>query len=178
MGFSNWFRQNFTDPFLLVLRGGAEPKQLSFSAALGITLGVFPICGVTVFLCGIAIAMLESRINAPIILLANGIATPIELSLIVPFLRFGEFISGSPHFSLTSDALKKVITGQASTELLLSIANALLGWLAASPFILASLYLTLIPCFKLLVNKLNSPPSSPKMPLQPRPEVGLRVRDI
>lgn len=80
MGFSNWFRQNFTDPFLLVLRGGAEPKQLSFSAALGITLGIFPICGVTVFLCGIAIAILESRVNAPIILLANGIATPIELS--------------------------------------------------------------------------------------------------
>lgn len=24
---------------------GAEPKQLAFSAALGITMGVFPICG-------------------------------------------------------------------------------------------------------------------------------------
>lgn len=27
---------------------GAEPKQLAFSAALGITLGVFPICGMLV----------------------------------------------------------------------------------------------------------------------------------
>jgi hypothetical protein len=32
--------------FLLFLRG-AEPKQLAFSAALGITLGVFPICGIS-----------------------------------------------------------------------------------------------------------------------------------
>ncbi len=24
---------------------GAEPKQLAFSAALGVTLGIFPICG-------------------------------------------------------------------------------------------------------------------------------------
>jgi len=24
---------------------GAEPKQLAFSAALGITIGIFPICG-------------------------------------------------------------------------------------------------------------------------------------
>lgn len=31
--------------FVFFLFSGAEPKQLSFSAALGITLGVFPICG-------------------------------------------------------------------------------------------------------------------------------------
>lgn len=28
---------------------GAEPKQLTFSAALGVTLGVFPICGTLSF---------------------------------------------------------------------------------------------------------------------------------
>lgn len=42
----------------------------------------------------------------------------------VPFLRFGEAISGGPHFPLTSDALKKVLTGQASREVILSIAHA------------------------------------------------------
>ena len=40
------------------------------------------------------------------------------------FLRFGEFIMGGSHFPLTSDALKKVFTGQASREVLLSIAHA------------------------------------------------------
>lgn len=28
---------------------GAEPKQLAFSGAVGITLGVFPICGILIF---------------------------------------------------------------------------------------------------------------------------------
>lgn len=42
----------------------------------------------------------------------------------VPFLRLGEALSGGPHFPLTSDALKKVLTGQASRELLFSIAHA------------------------------------------------------
>ncbi|XP_073226550.1 uncharacterized protein [Cicer arietinum] len=124
MGICNWFQHKFTDPLLLVLRGGADPKLLSFSAALGITFGVFPICGVTVFLCGIAIPLLGSFVNAPILLLANFIATPIELSLIISFLRLGEVICGAPHFLLTSDALKKVLTGHASSELLLSIAHA------------------------------------------------------
>lgn len=45
-------------------------------------------------------------------------------SLLVPFLRFGEILSGGPHFPLTADALKKVLTGQASWEVLLSVAHA------------------------------------------------------
>ncbi|XP_010530102.1 PREDICTED: uncharacterized protein LOC104806751 isoform X2 [Tarenaya hassleriana] len=118
-----WFHKKVGDPLLQILRRGAEPKQLAFSAALGITLGVFPICGVTVFLCGVAIALLGSLCHAPTVMLANFIATPIELSLVVPFLRFGEGISGGPHFPLTSDALKQVLTGQASREVLLSVGN-------------------------------------------------------
>jgi len=45
-------------------------------------------------------------------------------SLVVPFVRFGEVMSGGPHFPLTSDALKKVFTGQASREVILSVAHA------------------------------------------------------
>ncbi|PNX97019.1 hypothetical protein L195_g020237 [Trifolium pratense] len=123
-GITNWFHKKITDPLLAILHRGAEPNQLAFSAALGITLGVFPICGVTVFLCGVAIALLGSYCHAPTLMLTNFMATPIELSLIVPFLRFGEVLSGGPHFPLTSDALKKVLTGQASHEIILSIVNA------------------------------------------------------
>lgn len=47
-----------------------------------------------------------------------------HFSLVVPFLRLGEVISGGSHFPLTSDALKKVLTGQASREVLLSVAHA------------------------------------------------------
>jgi hypothetical protein len=39
-------------------------------------------------------------------------------------VRFGEVMSGGPHFPLTSDALKKVFTGQASREVILSVAHA------------------------------------------------------
>ncbi|BBH08699.1 hypothetical protein Prudu_020959 [Prunus dulcis] len=130
--------------------------------------------GTTVILCGMAIASLGSHCHAPTVMLTNVLATPIELSLIVPFLRFGEIISGGAHFPLTSDAFKKVLTGQASREVLLSIAHALLGWLVAAPLIFAALYILFLPCFKVLVPKFSTVPSSPKKALSPT-EVRLKV---
>ncbi|KAL3513313.1 hypothetical protein ACH5RR_026030 [Cinchona calisaya] len=178
MGLVLWLRKTIIHPLLQILRRGAEPKQLSFSAALGITFGVFPICGVTVFLCGMAIALLRSLCHAPTVMLANFVATPIELSLIIFFLRFGEFITGGPHFPLTSDALKKLLTGQASREILRSIFNALLGWLVAAPFILAVLYILFLPCFVILVRKFGAAPTSPKLPLHSSTEARIKVRDV
>ncbi|CAA2987116.1 E3 ubiquitin- ligase [Olea europaea subsp. europaea] len=177
-GSGQWVRKRIVDPFLQILRRGAEPKQLAFSGAVGITLGVFPICGVTVFLCGMAIAVLGSLCHAPTVMLTNFIATPVELSLVVPFLRFGEFITGGPHFPLTSDAFKKVLTGQASREVLQSIVHALLGWVVAAPFIMGTLYILLLPCFKVLVRKFSTFPSSPKKPPYSLTEVRLKGRDV
>ncbi|XP_074567948.1 uncharacterized protein LOC141824537 [Curcuma longa] len=158
-----WLKKKIVDPLMQIIRRGAEPKQLALSTALGITLGVFPICGTTVFLCGLAIGLIGKHCHAPTLMLANFVATPIELSLIVPFLRLGELISGGDHFPLTSDALKKVITGQASKDVLVSILHALLGWIIAAPFILATLYTLLVPCFKLLVHRFGVSPSSSKI---------------
>ncbi|KAL3641516.1 hypothetical protein CASFOL_016484 [Castilleja foliolosa] len=190
IAFSSWVHTKVVDPLFEILSRGAEPKQLAFSASLGITLGLFPICGVTVLLCGIAIAALGSHSHAPTVMLANFIATPIELSLIIPFLRLGEFITRGSHFTLSSDALKKVFTGQASNDVLHSIFNALLGWVVAAPFIMGGLYLLLLPCFMILVRKFGGAavPESPRMPLisiaSPRKqpdspsEVWLKVRDV
>ncbi|KAK8552394.1 hypothetical protein V6N12_040989 [Hibiscus sabdariffa] len=177
MAMKAWLNKKIVDPLLQILRKGAEPRQLAFSAALGITLGIFPICGVTVLLCGMAIALLGSYCHSPTVMLANFLATPIELSLVVPFLRFGEVLSGGPHFPLTSDALKKVLTGQASSELLFSIARALLGWLVAAPIILAALYMIFLPIFKVVVPKFRSVPSSPRKQPHSHSEVGLKKYD-
>ncbi|KAL9432274.1 hypothetical protein AB3S75_027318 [Citrus x aurantiifolia] len=174
MGIGLWFNKRIVEPLLQILRRGAEPNQLAFSTALGITLGLFPICGAAVFLCGMAIAALRSRCHAPSVMLANFIATPIELSLVVPFLRFGEALTGGTHFPLNSDALKRVLTGKASQEVLLSIAHALLGWLVATPFILTALYIVLLPVFKILVRKFSSAALSSKKELHSYSEIKLK----
>ncbi|XP_039014629.1 uncharacterized protein LOC120144682 [Hibiscus syriacus] len=152
MSVKRWLNQKIVDPMVQILKKGAEPKQLAFSVALGFTLG-----GVRWY-CGIAIAVLGSLANAPAIVLANFLATPMEVSLMVSFLRFGGALTGGEAFELTSDALNKVIIGQASTELLFSIARALLGWFVAAPIILVTLYLIFLPIFKFLVPKFSTSP--------------------
>ncbi|KAF8048729.1 hypothetical protein N665_2422s0001 [Sinapis alba] len=179
-----WFNKKIIDPLLHILCRGSEPKQLAFSATLGIPWEYFSISfqfvccfetGVHVFLCGVAIAFFGSTCHAPTVMLANIIATPVELALVVPFLRLGEKVTVGPHFPLTSDALKKVFTGQASHEVFLSIGNALLGWLVATPFFFTALYVVLLPCFKFLVCKFGTVASTPKTPthidikLNPKP---------
>ncbi|XP_010677181.2 uncharacterized protein LOC104892857 isoform X1 [Beta vulgaris subsp. vulgaris] len=175
LGLCSWVNNKIVEPLLQILRRGAEPKLLAFSSALGFTFGIFPICGVTVLLCGMAIPLLGSRCHPPSVLLANFVATPVELSLVVPFLRLGETICGGPRFPLTPDALKKVLTGQASIEVLLSIGHALVGWLFAAPFILALLYVIFLPCYKILVRKFSSAPLSPTMPSQEELRVKLNT---
>lgn len=75
---ADWARRKL-DPLIVILKRGAEPKQLALSSAVGITLGIFPICGTTVILCGIAAALLGSNIHTPTLMLANFVAMPIEL---------------------------------------------------------------------------------------------------
>ena len=45
-------------------------------------------------------------------------------SLLIPFLWFGEFISGGSHFPLTADAMKKILTFQASKQVLIGAFHA------------------------------------------------------
>uniref|UniRef100_A0ACD5TZJ0 Uncharacterized protein n=2 Tax=Avena sativa TaxID=4498 RepID=A0ACD5TZJ0_AVESA len=161
-----WLNAKVVDPMLQVIQRGAEPKQLAFSAALGLTIGIFPICGTTVIIGGFAVAILGARCNAVTVMVLNLAATPLELSLIIPFLRLGEALTGSPPFPLTSDAFKMVITGHASKDVLLSIGHAILGWLVAAPVVMVVLYTGSIPCFKYLVGRFGGIPSSPRTPMK------------
>lgn len=140
-----WARNRIYKPLVIILRRGIEPKQLALSAALGITLGVFPVCGITVVFCVIAIAILGTRCNGPTMMLANFVATPLQMSLMVPFLRGGERIMGSSPFALSKDALWQALIGKASGDLFSAIGHAMLGWLVSSPFLFTAFYLLLLP---------------------------------
>ncbi|XP_024520398.1 uncharacterized protein LOC9659113 isoform X1 [Selaginella moellendorffii] len=150
-----WWKARISRPFMLIVRRGTEPRQLAFSAALGVTLGVFPIygqfflhdlfdlaqkgrkkfvladftwlfvfVGVTLFLCAIAVCVLRSRCHAPTLMLTNFVATPLELALLIPFLRLGEWLTNGGHIMLSSNALWKAVTGKATKSILLSLLHA------------------------------------------------------
>jgi len=76
----------------LWLRQGITPRRLAFTLVLGFAIGCSPILGVTSAMCGIIAIAFE--FNLPAIQAANWVAAPMQLILIVPFVRLGERLTG------------------------------------------------------------------------------------
>ncbi len=72
------------------LRQGIAPRQLAVTCALGIVIGIFPVLGTTTLLCFAAALML--RLNIPIIQLVNYLMAPLQIILMIPFIKAGEHV--------------------------------------------------------------------------------------
>lgn len=141
-----FLRRRFAAPLLAVLRQGATPEKLALSLALGITIGLVPVLGVSTAIC--ALAALALRLNMPAIQLVNYLLAPLQLLLVIPFLRFGEWLAQAPRFPITLDAGLTLLSQgvvRAVTALAVAIFHATLGWLVLAPFAAFALYRALRP---------------------------------
>jgi uncharacterized protein (DUF2062 family) len=75
------------------LRQGASPRRLAFSLALGFAIGCIPVVGIPTIVC--AALALALRLNLPAIQADNYAVMPLQLALIVPFVRLGGWIFDS-----------------------------------------------------------------------------------
>jgi len=85
-----WWYRRFALPVLALLRMGASPQRLAWSIAVGLLIGINPLLGSTTLVC-IAVAFLF-RLNVPASQLANHLMYPLELLLLLPFLRLGTWV--------------------------------------------------------------------------------------
>jgi len=72
------------------LRQGLTPRQLAFTLALGFAIGCIPLLGVTTAICTLLALLL--RLNMPAIQAANWLAMPLQVVLLIPFLRMGHWL--------------------------------------------------------------------------------------
>ena len=86
----SWIYRKLIQPFIELLKQGVSPEKLALTIALGVSLGVTPVIGSTTMLCTLAAVTL--RLNLPAILLVNGLVYPLQIALLVPFLRGGAWI--------------------------------------------------------------------------------------
>lgn len=80
------------DPLLAQLKQGVSPTKLAQSVAFGMVLGSLPVIGVTTSLCLLAATIF--KLNHVAIQTVNYLVYPIQIALIIPFLRMGEWIFG------------------------------------------------------------------------------------
>jgi uncharacterized protein (DUF2062 family) len=75
------------------LLAGISPQRLALTLALGFAIGCFPVIGIPTALCTVvAIAL---GLNMPAMQVANYVAMPIQLTLILPFVRLGGWMFSS-----------------------------------------------------------------------------------
>ena len=73
---------------------GISPDRLALTLALGFAIGCLPLVGVTTGVCLVVAIVL--RLNMPAIQAANYAAMPLQLALVLPFMKLGSrlFASG------------------------------------------------------------------------------------
>src|SRR5580658_3175280 len=72
------------------LRQGVSPRRLALTLALGFAIGCVPVIGIPTLICAaLAFAL---RLNLPAIQAANYAAMPLQLFLVVPFVRLGGWL--------------------------------------------------------------------------------------
>ena len=76
-----FLQRRLVDPLLALLRQGVSPRELALCLALGTTIGLIPVLGVSTLLCALAALML--RLNMPAIQLVNYLLSPLQLILII-----------------------------------------------------------------------------------------------
>jgi len=142
-----WANHRVVNPFLEYLRQDTDPAVLSRSATLGLILGLCPIIGVSAGICLLACFLFRSSLHAPMALLFNFVAVPIELLLIVPFMRFGELVLRVPPVHVIPKHLSDLTH---PGEALKGLGHALVGWLLVSAIIAWPVATLLTPAFAYL----------------------------
>lgn len=144
----------FFNKFKGFLRQGTSPKSLAISTTIGLMLGIFPVLGVTTL--AMTAISVRFRLNLPLMLAVSYLIYPFQLLLIIPFIRFGEWISGSTPLGLTLDSLQRAFQENFFAALQdLGWANllAVAGWTALALPASLMMYFTLVPAFQYLVRR-------------------------
>ena len=140
-GIRRFLRRRLIEPIIELLRQGVTPDKIALSLAFGLGLGIFPVLGVSTVLC--TVAAIALRLNLPAIQLVNYLASPLQLLLIIPFVRVGEHVVNDPPQPLSISAgFKLLATGvvHAVTVLWDAIVHAAIGWIVVGPVLIFALY--------------------------------------
>lgn len=84
----------FTYKIKALLKQGLSPKKLAQSLIVSGLISIIPIIGVSTFM--ITTLSLKRKLNLPVMLALSYLMWPMQILLIIPFIKVGEFIFSVP----------------------------------------------------------------------------------
>jgi hypothetical protein len=127
-------RSRLIDPIRTLLTQGVTPDTLALSLAVGLIVGIFPVMGTTTLLC--TAAALALRLNLLAVHTVHYAMTPVQILLIIPFVRVGEHVTNAAPQPLSISSGMALIAegaGHAVVVLWSAIVHAVIGWVAIGP---------------------------------------------
>ena len=138
------------------LKQGITPHELALAISLGMIIGMFPVQGITTFLC-ILISIIF-RLNLVVIQLANYLSIPFMMFMIIPFYVLGNlmFSTGEFHWGVYEllNFFETDFLG-ALRALSWSILYAILVWLIFAPIGMIITYIISVRIIKRLLPQIN-----------------------
>lgn len=151
-----FWKRRVVSPVVELLRQGLTPEKIAITLALGITLGVTPVIGSTALLC--TLAAIVFRLNLAAIQLVNWLVYPLQLVLLIPFLRLGAWMFGTKSSELSVTYIFALIR----TNLFSAVAilwtvtiHAIVAWLLLGSIATGLLYLLLLPVLSTMRDQLR-----------------------
>jgi len=153
----NWLYRRVALPVFALLRLGASPEKLAWSIAVGLLIGINPILGSTTILC-LALAFVF-RLNVAASQLGNHIVYPLELILVIPFIRIASRIFHTAPMPLSANELLHAAREHPldlSRQLWLWEWHAFLLWAAIAIVAVPILALAITPILRLVLSRVQA----------------------
>ncbi len=151
-----WLYRRAVLPFLALLRLGTTPERLAWSIAAGLVIGINPLLGSTTLVC-LAIAS-AFRLNIAASQLANHIVYPLEVLLVIPFIRAGSRLFHTAPLPLSPASLfheARTRPLELTRQLWLWESHALIVWTCAAVVLAPILALALTPILRQLLGRIQ-----------------------
>ena len=153
---SRW-RRWIVDPVLGQLRQGITPEKIALTIALGSAIGIFPVMGATTFLCGVA--GVAFKLNQPILQTINYLLYPVQVALILVFVRIGEMIYRATPVTLSLGQFMEKFRAsprQFFSEFASLFLYGITAWVLLAPLVACALYYGLRPLLRRAAVRVNS----------------------
>ena len=126
----NIFQRKLITPALELLKQGVSPSKLSLAIVIGFAFGISPLYGLTTALC--AAAAILFRLNMVLIQAANYILWPLQIILIIPYIKLAEKVFNTRYLPDNVDSFLDAIQNnwwQAIGDFFIGILAGGLLWL-------------------------------------------------
>lgn len=149
-------------PIVNQLKQGTSPEKLSWSVSLGVTLGIFPIMGSTSLVCFIIGHLF--RLNQPILHLFKTFTYPLQLALILVYIRLGQMLNGVPLIKFSIPQMLgqfKDNPAQFARDFGMAALYGIEAWVISAILLIPILYFISLPILKKLLGKLSRSADAP-----------------